>query len=207
MGTELDFALHGSVATVYEAIPDPGTLPAIIVLHGRWGFEPYVARFCDQLAAEGFAVQAPDLYYGKIARTTQEADDLTMAMNLPQVDQEIYACLSSLTDHIKTSRKKVGLVGFGMGGRLARVAALRFPPIAACIDFYGLHPKRMADPGFPCPLLEIRADFEQMRIPGSRHAGIGAGAWLEMVDFLRHHLRTERAHTVRGIEAVLGGRK
>src|SRR5436190_1378100 len=53
----------GSCRT-YVAEPDAtGKWPAVIVLMDAPGFRPALCRIADRIAADGYAVAVPDLYY------------------------------------------------------------------------------------------------------------------------------------------------
>src|SRR4029453_18761542 len=45
----------------------------------------------------------------------------------------------------QSSTKKLGAVGFCMGGQLALFAATLNPSIGACVNFYGIHPNVKPD--------------------------------------------------------------
>jgi carboxymethylenebutenolidase len=49
-------------------------------------------------------------------------------------------------EHLKKSSKKVGAIGFCMGGALVIIAGANVPGLDAGVVFYGIPPKQVADP-------------------------------------------------------------
>jgi len=65
----------------YIAVPRSGKGAGVLVLHAWWGLNDFFRGFCDRLAREGFVVLAPDLFSGKVARTIEQAEQLTSQLN------------------------------------------------------------------------------------------------------------------------------
>ncbi|MBI4377335.1 MAG: dienelactone hydrolase family protein [Elusimicrobia bacterium] len=147
----------------YEAVPRSGKGPAVIVIQEWWGLVPHIQEVCDRLAAEGFLALAPDLYHGKSTKSPDEAGRMMMALNIEQAAQDLGRAVEHLLAHPNASGKKVGVMGFCMGGQLALYAAARFPSqIGACVDFYGIHPNVKADwSSIRCPVLGFFAEKDQ----------------------------------------------
>ena len=81
---------------------------------------------------------APDMYDGEIAAEPDEAGKLMMALDIEQAGKKLHGAVSYLVE--KTS-KPIGTVGFCMGGALSLFAACNEGAnVAACVDFYGIHP-------------------------------------------------------------------
>jgi carboxymethylenebutenolidase len=66
-----------------------------------------------------------------------------MALNIGQAEKDLRGAATYLAGHSSTS--KLGVVGFCMGGQLALFAATLNPNIAACVNFYGIHPNVKPD--------------------------------------------------------------
>lgn len=115
---------------------NPGPGPGVLVLHSFWGLTPSVKSLCDDLADHGFTVLAPDINFGELPGSQQEALD-----HLGRADPNRLASLvlsSAKLLHEKSTDGPIGIVGFGMGGSLALWASVRLADVVgAAISFYG----------------------------------------------------------------------
>jgi carboxymethylenebutenolidase len=83
------------------------------------------------------------MYHGKTADEPDGAGKLFMALNIGQAEKDLKGAAAYLGQH--SSTKKLGAVGFCMGGQLALFAATLNPSIGATVDFYGIHPNVKPD--------------------------------------------------------------
>ena len=110
-------------------IPSPGVplvygepgRPVVVLIHDWFGRLPWMEPYAEALANRvGLRVMVPDLYDGVATVDTDDADRLMLELPLDRA-------LAILGDAIATAReegsRKVGLVGFSMGGWLALIAA------------------------------------------------------------------------------------
>lgn len=108
----------------------------MLVLHSLWGLTQSVKRLCDDLADHGFTVLAPDINFGELPDSEQEALD-----HLGKADPNRLASLvlsSAKLLHEKSTDGPIGIVGFGMGGSLALWASVRLADLVdAVVSFYG----------------------------------------------------------------------
>src|SRR5262249_48234135 len=85
-----------------------------------------------------FVALAPDMYHGQTASEPDGAGKLLMALNIARAEKDLRGAATYLLAHSAT--KKVGAVGFCMGGQLALFAATLNPGVGACVNFYGIPP-------------------------------------------------------------------
>lgn len=115
---------------------DGGPGPGVLVLHSFWGLTQSVKSLCDQLADLGYTVLAPDINFGELPASEQDALD-----HLGRADPNRLASLvlsSAKLLHEKATDGPIGMIGFGMGGSLALWAAVRLPDtVGAAVSFYG----------------------------------------------------------------------
>jgi carboxymethylenebutenolidase len=142
---------------------DDRQYPAVVVIQEWWGLVPHIKDVAERLTAEGYIALAPDLYYGQAADEPDEAQKLAMALDRDRAVVEIGAAARYLKDMPSVNPKRVGVVGWCMGGGLSLSAAAENGDIAAAVCFYGR------------PLSE--ADTVRLRIPvlglyGSEDHGI-----------------------------------
>ncbi|HEX4338159.1 MAG TPA: dienelactone hydrolase family protein [Polyangiaceae bacterium] len=146
MGEMIEFARpDGKTCPAYLAMPKGGeSAPGLVVIQEYWGLNPQIKRTGDRFAAEGFRALVPDLFRGKIASDSTEASHLMTGLNFGDAaTQDIRGAL----DHLKKTSKKVGAIGFCMGGALVIITGVKVPGLDAGVVFYGMPPKEFADPG------------------------------------------------------------
>jgi carboxymethylenebutenolidase len=147
MGQMVEFPANGATASGYLALPPAGHGPGLIVIQEWWGLVDHIKELCDRFAAEGFVALAPDHYHGRQTRSPDDAAKLFMALNIAEAGKELRGAADFLLGHSSVTPKKVGALGFCMGGQLALYAAATHGDRLACaVDFYGVHPKVTIDP-------------------------------------------------------------
>ena len=117
-----------------------GSGPGLVLIQEWWGLVDHIVDLANRFSAEGFAVIAPDLYNGVKAKSPDEAGKLLMALDIAEAGKDIAGAARHLKSLDVVSPKKVGALGFCMGGQLALFSAIEYPDeIAAAVDFYGIH--------------------------------------------------------------------
>jgi carboxymethylenebutenolidase len=168
-GTMVQFPTNGSTTSGYLATPASGKGPGLLVIQEWWGLVGHVKNVCDRFAAEGFAALAPDMYHGQTASEPDGAGKLFMALNIAQAEKDLRGAATYLL--ARSSTKKVGAVGFCMGGQLALYAATLNPSVGACVDFYGIHPNVKPDYWkLSGPVLGLFAEKDQFVNPATAKA-------------------------------------
>jgi carboxymethylenebutenolidase len=135
----LHLAQNGSRLTAHVVRPEsPGPLPGVVLIQEWWGIEPHVLDLAQRLASEGFVVLVPDLYHGKIVTEPDEAGKAVMMLHeqLERALGEIRLALDTLKARPDVEPKRVGIVGFCVGGLLTWQTALSSPDLAAAVPFY-----------------------------------------------------------------------
>jgi carboxymethylenebutenolidase len=163
-GKMIDFPANGTKTSGYLATPAAGKGPGVLVIQEWWGLVRHIKNVCDRFAAEGFTALAPDLYHGKTAAEPDEAGKLFMALNVGQAEKDLRGAVTTLLQQAST--KTVGAIGFCMGGQLALFATTLNPSVAACVDFYGVHPNVKPDYSkLSGPVLGLFAEKDQFVTP------------------------------------------
>jgi carboxymethylenebutenolidase len=142
-GKMVEFPTNGHTTQGYLATPASGKGPGVLVIQEWWGLVPHIKDVADRFAAEGFSALAPDMYHGKTANEPDGAGKLFMALNIGQAEKDLRGAATYLLS--ESSAKKLGAVGFCMGGQLALYAATLNPSVSACVNFYGIHPNVKPD--------------------------------------------------------------
>jgi carboxymethylenebutenolidase len=157
MGERITFKTNGTTTPGYLARPE-GRGPGIVVIQEWWGLVPHIEDVADRFAAEGFVALAPDLYHGRSATSPDQAGKMMMAMRVDEAERDLAAAIDHLVARPEVSAKKVGTIGFCMGGALSLFAASKNPEVGACVVFYGGHPAVKPDlPALEAPVLGLYA--------------------------------------------------
>ena len=124
----------------YLSVPSTGNGAPVLVLHAWWGLNETIKSFCTQLASNGFAAFAPDLYHGKIADNITDAEKLGQALdtNYLQAKQEIADAALFLNDRFGHSGSGIAVIGFSLGAFYALDLSASEPElIHSVVLFYG----------------------------------------------------------------------
>lgn len=157
-GKLIEFPANGHTTTGWLSVPPSGQGPGLLVLQEWWGLVDHIKDVTDRFAAAGFVALAPDLYHGESTKSPDEAGRKLMALDIARAGQDLRGAADHLLSLDAVAPKKVGALGFCMGGQLALHAATAHDQISACVDFYGIHPN-------------VQPDFTRLRGPVLAHFG------------------------------------
>ena len=117
--------------------------PGIVVIQEWWGLNDQIKGVADRFAAAGYNALAPDLYKGRVTQKPDEANHMMTGLDFVGAsDQDI----AGMVKHLAGISRKVGVMGYCMGGALTIAAAARVGGIACGVPFYGNPPTQLADP-------------------------------------------------------------
>lgn len=165
----VNLQVNGKTTSAYVAVPEgAGPWPGVVVIQEWWGLDEHIKdvarRFAGAgFAGAGFATIAPDLYYGEVTTEPDEARKLVMALDWGQALTAIQAAVDMLLARADVWPKKVGMIGFCMGGGLTWHAAAKLQGVGVAAPFYGGGPE-MSDEEVAqirCPLLAIFGELDQ----------------------------------------------
>jgi len=110
--------------------------PGVLILHSFWGLTSSVKNLADSLADRGYTVLAPDINFGELPESEQDALN-----HLGDASPDRLASLvvsSAKLLHERSTEGPIAIVGFGMGGSLGLWASVRlFELVAGAVSFYG----------------------------------------------------------------------
>ena len=139
MGEKVTFPSNGNTAHGYLAVPESGSGPGLIVIQEWWGLVDHIVDVTNRFAAEGFVALAPDLYGGTTTHDADEAGQLMQDLPVQQAATDLAGAVDYLLGHDAVVGRKVGAVGFCMGGGFVLVlAAQQGDKIGAAVPFYGV---------------------------------------------------------------------
>ena len=160
-GKMIEFPSNAHTTPGYLAMPEgTGPFGAVIAIQEWWGLVGHIKDVADRLAGQGFVTLAPDLYHGQSASEPDEARKLAMALDRGKAIKEIDAAAIYLKSLDVVQPKKVGIVGWCMGGGLALSSAAHSSNIDAVVCFYG-RPLEAADTAkVKAPVLGLYGDLD-----------------------------------------------
>lgn len=110
--------------------------PGVLLLHSFWGLTSSVKGLADRLAGAGFTVLAPDMNFGELPATEQEAVVHLGAASPDRLARLVLTAAGLVNE--RSDEGPIGVVGFGMGGSLGLWASVRAPSVVgAAVSFYG----------------------------------------------------------------------
>jgi carboxymethylenebutenolidase len=130
-----------------------GLWPAVIFFMDGLGVRPALFEMAERLAAHGYYVVLPDLYYRSgFTKGPKLFSDPTIreewsktvlpTMSIANIMRDVSSVLAFLDSQPAVRRGKIGVTGYCMGGRLALAAAGHFPDRIAAVATY--HASRLA---------------------------------------------------------------
>jgi carboxymethylenebutenolidase len=120
-------------------------LPAIVVIQEWWGLNDWVKQQAEELASQGYETLAVDLYRGKVAKTRDEAHELMNGLPPERAVRDLRGAVAYLKSQPNVDPKKIGTIGWCMGGGYAAQLAAAEPTLAAAVVNYGQLPESDAE--------------------------------------------------------------
>jgi carboxymethylenebutenolidase len=116
-----------------------GKYPAVIVIHEIWGVVDHIKDVSRRLANEGYVALAVDLF-GKSVPSLEEARKLREELSEERIMGDLNGGFSYLQSLEYVKPKRIGSIGFCMGGGLSLLLACHNRELAAAVVFYGRNP-------------------------------------------------------------------
>jgi carboxymethylenebutenolidase len=114
-----------------------GPFPGLIVIHEWWGLNDWVKDQASKFGDQGYVALAVDLYRGEVAKTSDEAHEITRAVPEDRVKRDLHAAFEFLASQPNVRKDRIGAIGWCMGGGYSLDAALQEPTLAADVINYG----------------------------------------------------------------------
>lgn len=116
---------------------DTGRHPAIIVIQEWWGVDDWIREQTNRFADQGYVALAVDLYRGKVAKSPDEAHELMRGLPEDRAMADLEAGFAFLAARKDVDKKRIGVIGWCMGGGYALMLAAQEPRLAAGVVNYG----------------------------------------------------------------------
>jgi len=154
-------AAQGEAFDAYLALPPAGSGPGLLLLQEIFGVNEHVRALADQYALDGFVVMAPDVFWRQQRRVDlgyegedrQQGIALATALNATEVIQDLRDGVAALRTRTEVRGRRVGAIGYCMGGRLAYLAAAS-AGVDAAVAYYGggIHDQLDKAAAITCPI-------------------------------------------------------
>jgi carboxymethylenebutenolidase len=142
-GERVDITTQDGVADAYLARPDEGPHPAVLLIMDAYGLRAQIEAMADRIAAEGYVVLAPNVFYrdarGELLTAEEIAGGSAFEKVMPLVrgltpdviERDGPAYFDALGDG------PVAITGYCMGGRAGWALAAAYPDRVAALG--GFH--------------------------------------------------------------------
>jgi len=142
-----------------------GPHPAVILVHEIWGLDEHIRDVSGRLAKEGYVTVAVDLFDGKTAAVPNfdEGGKLRESLDPERVMKDLSGAFKFLSNLDYVDGRKIGSMGFCMGGGISLRFACYSRELAAAIIFYGKNPEPLElVKEIRCPILGNWAANDQV---------------------------------------------
>jgi carboxymethylenebutenolidase len=114
-----------------------GPFPALVVIHEWWGLNDWVKEEASKLADQGYVALAIDLYRGKVASTPEEAHEIMRGVPEDRSSRDLLAATAFLNSQVSVNPKRIGSIGWCMGGGYSLNLAVNDPTLKVAVINYG----------------------------------------------------------------------
>lgn len=128
----------------YLALPPAGTGPGLVLWQEIFGVNHHIRAVAEQYALAGFVVLAPDVFWRQQPRIElgyeepdrQRGRAMAAALQREEIEADLRTAVSALRALPATTGRRLGTIGYCLGGRLAFLTAAT-AGIDAAVAYYG----------------------------------------------------------------------
>jgi carboxymethylenebutenolidase len=140
----------------YLVTPDgAGPHPGVVVIHEVYGLNDHIKEICRRFADAGYAALAVDLFTDRnrtVCMTRYMAGMLLGSVNRYGVS-DLKAALTFLAKNREIDARRLGAIGFCMGGSFAIAWACTDSRLKAIAPFYAVNPRPLDVVSRLCPVV------------------------------------------------------
>jgi carboxymethylenebutenolidase len=146
----IDVTTQDGVADAYLVRPDDERHPAVLLVVDAFGLRPQIERMAERIAAQGFAVLAPNVFYRAGRAPVVSLDGLGDPEQRGAVFERVMPLIRALTPELivrdggayldaleQVGAGPVAITGYCMGGRIGWRIAAAYPERVAALG--GFH--------------------------------------------------------------------
>ena len=140
----------------YLALPDAsGPHPGVVVIHEAYGLNDHIRDVTRRFADAGYVALAVDLFTGRnraVCMSRYMAGMLMGSVNRFGID-DLKSALTYMAKLDEVDAKRMGAIGFCMGGGFAIAWACTDSRLKAIAPFYGVNPRPLDVARRLCPVV------------------------------------------------------
>jgi carboxymethylenebutenolidase len=117
-----EVSYQSGAETVHALLYTPageGPFPALVMIHEWWGLNDWIKEQAERYADQGYVVLAIDLYRGQVATTPDQAHQIMRGVPEDRAQRDLLAAVSYLDSVNAVNSRRVGAIGWCMGGGYA----------------------------------------------------------------------------------------
>ena len=142
-------------------VPEAGSGPGLVLIQEIFGVGAYIRAVGERLAAAGYVVGAPDVFWRFAPGWEQDHDEAGLTASFEAVGKldmgsAVADCVGAVSTlgELDTVSGRPGVIGFCLGGTLAWAVAANDDP-SVCVSYYGSGVPSMIDQidNVSCPTL------------------------------------------------------
>jgi len=126
-----------TVKALFYTPAGKGPFPGIVVIHEWWGLNDWVKQQASNLADQGYAALAIDLYRGKVADNPGMAHELMRGVPGDRALRDLHAAVEFFKSQPNVNKDRIASIGWCMGGGYSLDVALQEPTLTASVINYG----------------------------------------------------------------------
>lgn len=115
----------------------PEAVPGIVVIQHQGGVDEFVQNMTRRLADSGYVAAAPDLYHRDGPECKDDFVTRRSRLGDRRIINDVNACVDYLQRCDGVDGKRIGIIGFCMGGRVVYLMAAANPAFKAAVAYYG----------------------------------------------------------------------
>jgi carboxymethylenebutenolidase len=127
---------NGTMGLYLSLPPGAGPFPAMVVIQHQGGVDEFVQQMTERLAVAGYGAVAPDLYHRDGPDCKDDIVTRRSRLSDRRIINDVNATVAFLQSHNAIDGKRIGIIGFCMGGRVVYLMAAVIPSFKAAIAYY-----------------------------------------------------------------------
>lgn len=140
-------SVDDSSMRLYLSLPETDKPAAgVVVIQGQSGVDDFL-EVTRMIARQGYVAAAPDLFHRDAPECSDDGPTRRARLRDSTVIDDVNATINFLKSHRLVDPRRLGIVGFCMGGRVVYLMSAATPDLKAGIMYYGSDTRTPWGPG------------------------------------------------------------